>query len=318
LVTEFCENDFSGIVETLSQGLFVLDQEMKVVYWNRWMEQHARISRDEVLGRSIFELYPDTLKKGLKWKVDSVFKLGNYAFFSQRLHQYLFPMPTTRYLETGFSHMQQNVIIAPLHDQDRKVKRVAVSVIDNTDAVIYRKRLEETSARLEQMSRTDHLTGLSNRLHLMERLKEEVAFHERHDEPLSLGILDVDFFKKVNDTYGHICGDEVLIKFAQMFSDSLRTYDIIGRYGGEEFCLVLPKTPLEEAIMVLDRLRIKIGTHEFTWDKHTFSRTISIGVTTATGREGISPELLLQEADDALYRAKESGRNRIEVAEFNW
>ncbi len=305
------EQDFIDIVDTLSQGLMVLDRNLIIRYWNRWLEQHTRIRREQALGKNILELYPGLEAKGFTWKVDSVFRLGSYAFFSQRLHQYLLPVPTTRYLEAGYELMQQNVVIAPLPRRSPNVERVTVSISDITDSVIYRDKLQETKEALEEASRTDHLTGLANRLHLMERLAEEFSFHQRHRETLGIAIIDVDHFKNVNDTYGHLCGDEVLMQLAELFRNNLRPYDVIGRYGGEEFCVLLPKTPVEHGLAVLQRLKQKVQDHLFVWGPNELHCTISIGL--ACNNTDDTHDLALHRADEALYQAKNKGRNRVET-----
>ena len=311
MIPKLGAQDLTDIVETISQGLMVLDAEYTVLYWNRWLEQHTRITRDAALGKNIFELYPGLEAKGFKWKVDSVFHLGSYAFFSQRLHGFLLPVPTTRYLEAGYDLMQQNAVIAPLPRRSPHVERVTVSITDITDSVISRDRLQRTSEKLAQASRTDHLTGLSNRLHLMERLSEEFSYHQRYNENLGVAIADVDHFKQVNDTYGHLCGDEVLVNLARIFRENLRPYDVIGRYGGEEFCLLLPRTPQEDAHTVLGRLRQKVQDYHFHWGPSEIRCTISIGL--SRNRPGDNRDQVLQRADEALYLAKNRGRNRVEV-----
>jgi diguanylate cyclase len=304
-------NDLGQIIDTLSQGLIVLDRNLRVRYWNRWMAQHSGLKWEDVAGREIVAIYPVLKEKGFPWKAKSVFSLGNFSFFSQRLHQSIFPLQASRYLEAGFEEMQQNVVIAPLRGTDGRVEQVAVSIIDNTDAAINRKRLEETTEKLEEATRTDHLTGVANRRHLLERLKDELARHSRTGQTLSLAILDLDHFKQVNDTYGHLGGDFVLAQTAERFSSQIRPYDLIGRYGGEEFCIVLPRADIETAATVLERIRSDLADGEFTWEENRIRVTVSIGVASTEGQGQITAKGLLHDADEALYRAKNAGRNRV-------
>ena len=306
--------DYEQIIDALSQGLIVLDRDLKVVLWNRWMEEHSRLDRQEVLGRVITEVFPGLTKKGFEWKVQTVFKLGNYAFFSQRLHRYLFPLATASYLQDRFERMQQNAVVAPLRGANGQVDHVCVSVVDYTDTVMYQERLEESTRSLEQMSQTDHLTQVANRRHLFERLTQELGRLSRLGQPLALAVLDVDLFKQVNDTYGHLCGDQVLVQLAALLLASLRAYDLVGRYGGEEFCLVLPNTNLGDGANLVDRLRQQVAEHVFTFDNRRLRITISAGVTSTEGQDEASVDLLLSQADEALYRAKTSGRNLTEIA----
>jgi diguanylate cyclase (GGDEF)-like protein len=306
---------YEQILDALSQGLIVLDRDLKVLLWNRWMEQHSRLESSQVVGQVITDIFPDLVKKGFVWKVQSVFKLGNYAFFSQRLHRYLFPLTASNYLQDRYEFMQQNAVLAPLRGPDGQVEQVCVSILDYTDTVMYQERLEESTKRLEQMSQTDHLTQVANRRHLLDRLSQELSRIRRLGQPLSLAILDVDHFKHVNDTYGHLCGDQVLVQLAGVLKASLRTYDLVGRYGGEEFCLILPNTDLQDALALVERLRCQIAETQFEHGRLKLGITISAGVTCSQGQpEDFRADTLLSQADEALYRAKTSGRNQTELA----
>ena len=305
--------DFEQIVQTLSHGIIILDRDLRVLFWNRWMEQHTQIKADRTVGKLLTDLYPGIENKALRWKVESVFSLGNFSFFSQRLHRFLIPMPIHKFLDTGIEHMQQNVIVSPLRGDDGRVDRVAVSIIDNTDAVIARQRLEETTRRLEEMSRIDPLTGIANRRHLFEQLGAELHRNRRLGGTVSLAMLDLDRFKEVNDEYGHLCGDCVLIRTAEILEKNLRPYDVIGRYGGEEFCVILPRTTIEEAAEVMDRIRKIVDEYGFTNGDAVLHRTVSIGIASVGRIDRCGTDELIRMADEALYAAKRSGRNRVEV-----
>lgn len=303
---------FNKIIDILDMGVVVLDRELKVVLWNRWMAENSRFPQEEVKGRKITDIFPGLEEKGFRWKAENVFKMGTFAFFSQKLHQYLFPFPVTSHLLTDFEYMQQNITIAPIHNNEGKVEFICLSLIDNTDSVMYRKRLEESTRQLEEMSRTDYLTGLPNRRHLIENLENELSRHKRQDMPFSISILDVDFFKQFNDTHGHLCGDQVLIQLGQLFKQSLRRYDFIGRYGGEEFSSILPNTTGKIAFDVMERLRKATESHLFTYGEKKLKVTISIGIAHAdtSKMESLNSDILLKQADQALYLAKEKDRNR--------
>ena len=305
---------YQQILDTLSQGLAVVDRQLRVVLWNRWMELHSGLDREQVLGRVITDLFPELTGKGFTWKAQQVFKLGNYAFFSQKLHRYLFPLTSAQYLQNRFERMQQNAVLAPLRGQSGQVEHVCISVTDSTDMVMYQERLEETSRRLEQMSQTDHLTQVANRRHLFDRLSQEISRAQRLDEPLSLTILDVDHFKLINDNHGHLCGDQVLMQLADLLKESLRRYDLVGRYGGEEFCLVLPNTKLDDALHLVDRLRQKVSEYKFGCNGDGLRITVSAGIASSQQCADASADQLLCLADEALYRAKTAGRNRSEIS----
>ena len=165
---------------------------------------------------------------------------------------------------------------------------------------------------LERLARTDSLTGLLNRQRLMEKLEKEIDRAMRYKRPLSIMLLDLDHFKEVNDNHGHLVGDSVLVKAASEISGTLRKTDFAGRYGGEEFCVVLPETGLEGAEDLAERLRSAISSSVHSLPDGTeLSITCSIGVAKASC--GILEDIIAV-ADAALYLAKRSGRNRVEVA----
>jgi diguanylate cyclase (GGDEF)-like protein/PAS domain S-box-containing protein len=161
---------------------------------------------------------------------------------------------------------------------------------------------------LEQATH-DALTGVFNRRHVEEVLSKEIVRAERHARPLAVAILDADLFKRVNDTYGHQTGDEVLRAISQRCQRALRSNDLLGRYGGEEFVIVFPETTLEEAGAVAERLRATIADAPVEVGGHALGVTVSIGL--AAHAPGLDMDKLLRGADDALYRAKQGGRNLV-------
>lgn len=179
---------------------------------------------------------------------------------------------------------------------------------DNRALVTSRNR----SVQYEHQASVDALTGIHNRRWMNEAFPR--ALHRCILNRLSCAVLvvDIDHFKRVNDNYGHLVGDVALKTVAATMSSHLRPHDLLVRYGGEEFAVLLPDTALGEAREVAERIRAAIEAQAVEHQDLSFNVTISIGI--ATGREGVSHETMIGEADQALYRAKESGRNRVEVA----
>jgi diguanylate cyclase (GGDEF)-like protein len=167
---------------------------------------------------------------------------------------------------------------------------------------------------LESLSQEDYLTGVYNRRHLEETATKEFSLGQRHKFPVSIMILDIDYFKQTNDTYGHLVGDQVLIELTQYVYEMIRETDIFGRYGGEEFILFMPHTALDDAVMLSERIRQAIADRKFQSDTDNarINITVSVGVASATPKTKTLEDLMLN-ADLALYRAKELGRNRVEV-----
>ncbi|BES70913.1 GGDEF domain-containing protein [Marinobacter nanhaiticus D15-8W] len=169
--------------------------------------------------------------------------------------------------------------------------------------------LQDAMQRIRELVNIDELTGVFNRRRLFEVLSEESNRYSRTQGPFSICILDIDYFKQVNDTYGHQAGDNILRTVAQTVNHNLRQIDCFGRYGGEEFLLVLPQTPLDGACIKADRVRQNIHGLPFDHIKDGLRVSVSLGV--AQYREGETIEDTIARADEALYVAKQQGRNRI-------
>jgi diguanylate cyclase (GGDEF)-like protein len=173
-------------------------------------------------------------------------------------------------------------------------------------------KLKEAYKRIEELAELDELTGASNRRCIMRMLDEEIGRARRSGTPCSISLIDLDWFKRINDAYGHPTGDEVLRTFAITVFANIRPIDRFGRYGGEEFLLVLPDASLDGACRMLDRLRAIIAGLDWSAFSPGMRVTISAGV--ATLRADENPDAFLARADRALYTAKAEGRNRIASA----
>jgi diguanylate cyclase (GGDEF)-like protein len=178
---------------------------------------------------------------------------------------------------------------------------------------ISQSELEKSLAIIKEMSIRDELTGVYNRRHLMELLEHEYHRISRGGARFSVAMLDIDHFKSVNDTYGHLTGDEVLRTVSDVIANSLRSADFCGRYGGEEFLLVMTQTNINGALLCAERIRSTIEQSRFPNMGADFRVTVSLGVTEFGGKEDIPT--MIERADKALYRAKETGRNRVDYNE---
>jgi diguanylate cyclase (GGDEF)-like protein len=166
---------------------------------------------------------------------------------------------------------------------------------------------------LERLANFDPLTGLYNRQAILGKLHELINRAKRYKEDFSLSMLDIDHFKKVNDRYGHLSGDEVLEKIAALIRRNIRDTDIAGRYGGEEFIIILPQADLSSAMVVAERIRNIIANAEMKdTDGNVFAITVSMGL--SSWEAGEDAHSLISRADEALYKAKENGRNRVEIS----
>ena len=172
-----------------------------------------------------------------------------------------------------------------------------------------RAELAQAFARIQEMATRDDLTLLTNRRHMNELLAYEKERHDRKGQALSLALLDIDRFKRVNDAHGHAAGDEVLRAFASQALLSVRATDVLARWGGEEFLLMLPDTELHAASMVLERMRVKVAAHAFTTGEAPLRISFSAGLTMA--RKGETIAEAIARSDAALYAAKAAGRDRV-------
>jgi diguanylate cyclase (GGDEF)-like protein len=174
-------------------------------------------------------------------------------------------------------------------------------------------QLEELLGKVEIMAITDALTGLYNRRRFLDVLSKEFEKERRYSTPFSIIMMDIDFFKKINDNYSHQTGDRVLKEISDIISGSIREIDTAARYGGEEFVVVLPNTDKENARISAERMRSSISSYKFP--EVSYNITVSFGISGLPDSLLVNQDKLLRCADYALYRAKQNGRNRVEVAE---
>ncbi len=175
------------------------------------------------------------------------------------------------------------------------------------------KELVEKNRRLELLSITDGLTKLHNHRYLQDELARAFEESQRYQRPLSLAMIDLDFFKKVNDTHGHAAGDDVLKRAAELFRSSVRSTDLVARYGGEEFAAMMPETTLQDGMAFAEKIRHMIETTTFDTQAGPLNATVSIGVASVPHSRIHSAKELIVAADRALYRAKKSGRNQVQA-----
>ena len=172
-------------------------------------------------------------------------------------------------------------------------------------------QLEDEKTRLEKLAITDYLTGLYNVRYFYQRIIEEFNRSERYILPVSCLMLDIDHFKKINDLYGHKIGDTVLQEFSRLLKRFSRKSDVLARYGGEEFIILLPQTSMKGAFAEAERMRLSIRNHKFKSLKNKKGITVSIGISCAPHPKIKTHDELISLADDALFEAKKSGRDKV-------
>jgi len=298
------------IVDRAHVGIFVINRQRELVLWNQFMEIHSERKADTVLGRNLFEAFPELPRKWLDRKIESVYILKNFSFTSWEQRPYLFKFQHNRPVTGGVDCMRQDCTLMPVKDDSGEVQYVCFTLFDVTDTSIYQSQLQELTETLREMSNRDGLTQLFNRRYIEQTLDTEFQRARRFRHPLSVILSDIDFFKKVNDTYGHLAGDEVLRVVSKRLRDGLRAIDALGRYGGEEFMLVLPETGLDGAKILAERLRQAVEAEPVDAEGQRLNISISLGVTELRD-DTEDYQQLIAEADSGLYQSKENGRNRV-------
>ncbi|MBU2097285.1 MAG: GGDEF domain-containing protein [Gammaproteobacteria bacterium] len=296
------------LLQTLDNGLVMLDRNYTITLWNGFMENHSGIHVSHARGKNLFDLFPDLPETWLKRKIDSVIKLQTRAFCTWEEHPRVFNFKSTRPLTGHSALMFQNITLIPLLGLDSQVNQVCMQVFDVTEIATKKIALQAANRSLEKLSRIDRLTGISNRGYWEDNLEQEFQRCKRSSTPSSLLMIDIDHFKQFNDRYGHVAGDEVLRTVARQIKRSQRATDQAGRYGGEEFAIILPETDIKKAMFVAERLRKQIYDLPIEWEKQPLHVTVSMGVS-QFDKNMSTHKNWIDHTDAALYEAKDRGRN---------
>lgn len=298
------------IVDRINVGIVAVNENFEIVLWNRFLESYSHRSAAEVLGKNLFDAFPDLPQKWLERKIKGVFIMKNFSFTSWEQRPYLLKFSHNRPITGGVDSMRQDCTFMPVKSADDHVQYVCLCLYDVTDTSMYQEMLKEAMNTLAEASNRDGLTGIYNRRFLESTLTKEFERTRRYGGNLSFFLLDLDFFKRINDTYGHLAGDEVLRQTSNRILQAIRAPDTAGRYGGEEFGVILPETPVAGARIVAERLRHAIASKPVMFNNIPIPITTSIGISEV--HEGIANyEALIHEADTALYKSKTDGRNRV-------
>jgi len=300
------------MLQNIDIGLVVLNKNNEVQLWNSFMENHSGILASNVRNRNIFELFSEIEKDWFQHKVESVFQLKIRAFSIWEQRPYIFKFKNYRPITGIAEFMYQNVSIFPIVSTTGKVENICIIVYDVTDVATNRQALKEVNIQLGKLSRTDRLTGLNNRGYWQECQEQRFTHFQRYQNKCSLVIFDIDHFKKVNDTYGHQAGDEVIRQCSSTFLNCARDVDICGRYGGEEFVVLLSETDAKNAVIFAERLRKQIEQLLIKYEQYEIRFTVSLGICQLDEKID-SAQKWLEGADQALYQSKENGRNKTSI-----
>ena len=285
------ENKFRAVVTGAHDAIIMIDGYGKVMFWNKAAERIFQYAENEIMGKNPHEIIaaPAFFKK-FKEEYPNFQQTGKGGAIGRTIE--------LTALKKGGEEFPIELSLSAIQIQE---KWCAIAVIRD---ITERKKME---AELRRLATTDALTGVDNRRSFMEKAEHEIRRAQRYGNPFAMIMVDIDFFKSINDKYGHQAGDLVLQKMAQAIKSALRKSDIFGRIGGEEFSIVLIETERETALMTGERIRSCIEALSINTGKETIHITVSIGVTFF--KEGDDISTLSKRSDEALYAAKEKGRN---------
>jgi len=304
-----------AIVQSIDVGVVVLDRDYSIEVWNTFMENRSGLRPDQVHKHSFFELFSEVEEDWFRRKVESVMTLGTPAFTIWEQRPYLLRFKNYQPITGLEDFMYQNTTLLPLKGTTGGIDQVCLIIYDVTDVAINRLQLQAANAELQRLSSTDRLTGLYNRGHWEELLRMEYARHRRYDSQAALVMFDIDNFKAINDSYGHQAGDRVIQQVAELIRDNLRDSDHAGRYGGEEFVVLLPDSNKQGGLTFAERLRRVIEACEVRHEQHRIRFTISLGVADLSLPSNGHAQLI-EWADSALYASKTAGRNRVTLHQY--
>ncbi len=293
---------YRQLFDSLYDGVYYVDSERRIVFWNKGAERISGYTAAEVVGRYCYENLLDHLDRTgcclCKGSCPLIHAMQTGEPCSDRVF---------------LRHKDGRRIAVDVHVMPVRTEQGAilgaVQVFRDASPVV---ALETTLEKLRELALKDPLTGLANRRHLSELLGLQVELFQRVGIPFSVVMIDLDHFKRINDTWGHLVGDKVLVRFAEILQSQCRAGDVVGRIGGEEFLILLREVHSEQAFLIVDRWRETVAAASLAAELAAHAVTISLGI--AEVALGDTCESLLSRVDAALYRAKASGRNRVEVA----
>jgi diguanylate cyclase (GGDEF)-like protein/PAS domain S-box-containing protein len=296
---DFRKEDYFNIINNIHDGVYFVDRERKITFWNKGAERISGFTADEVMGKSCLN--------SILTHIDCD---GNYlceqgcplqaTMDDKKLHE------DTVYMHHKDGHrIPVHVRTSPLMDKNEKVIGGIEIFTDVSKQEANLLHLKE----LEKLALIDALTSLANRRYIEREIVNRLSEMERFNVPFGLLFMDLDYFKSINDMYGHEAGDDVLRYVAKSFTTNSRPFDLYGRWGGEEFVAIIRNVDVEQLKGIADRVRQLIQESYIMREKETIVVTISIGATLAKVDDSL--EEIIRRADENMYRSKKNGRNRV-------
>lgn len=300
---------FAQIFDEIPIGLFIIGKNRAICAWNKWMVKNTNLDVDTVIGQQLKTLYPDNVNLRFEWALDQVLEFGNPQVLSSILNRFVIPISIAKKTYLDMEIMQQNIEILPIAHNNETMALVVVQ--DVSDKVNLKNTLLSLANKFEKHSLIDALTGTYNRRYLWQYLDDQLSEAKRDNYNIFCCIYDLDYFKKINDEFGHDAGDDVLISFVAICKSHLGERDLFFRYGGEEFVMISTHITKKEAIILYNRVRKAL---ESTPSHGKVDKIITCSGGVAYWESSTSlktPKQLIKEADIELYQAKKFGRNCI-------
>lgn len=284
----------SAAIEQTSVAILITDIDGDIIYANAAFEDISGYSIEEIIGKNprilksgltdplIYEKMWQTISSGGIWNGEQINKKKDGSFY------------------------HEDSRITPIYNKDNELTYYMAVKHDITE----RKKLEE---KLKETAIRDSLTNAYNRRYILERMNQIADNYKRAEKIFSIAVIDIDFYKSINDSYGHQVGDYVLVELVEIINETIRSYDILGRYGGEEFILIFPDTNKEKAYSVVKRILERVREHDFLYEDNIIKCTFSTGIADSSeiNIEDFNIKDLIKIADKRLYVAKDTGRNKI-------
>ncbi|MBI3229243.1 MAG: diguanylate cyclase [Burkholderiales bacterium] len=303
-----------SVLQAINIGTVVLDSTHRVMLWNHWMEKHSELPASDILGKDLFEIYPELKNSRVEMAIHQALRDNFPSLLSQTLNKAPFPLYSQSAKENDGQRLQQAVAVIPI-ETDAPTRQCLIQITDVSIAVARERLLREQALVLRSQTFSDGLTGIANRRHFDVNIEKELRRAKRTNGAMSLLMIDIDYFKAYNDHYGHQRGDDCLIQVAAALSSVLhRPADLVARYGGEEFAVILPENRADSACLIAETMRQKVEAMAI---EHEQSKnpakivTVSIGVAMRIPEHHLETSQLIGAADRALYEAKRLGRNQI-------
>jgi len=302
------------MVHNIDVGIVIIDPEFNVKVWNGFMENHSGLLIKHMVDKKLTDVFTSVPKDWLQHKVDSVCLLKNKAFTTWQQRPYLFKFKSYRPITSDADFMYQNVTFLPLTDMLGNVTQICMIIYDVTEVALNRIALQRANEKLEKLSHTDHLTQLNNQIYWRQNCADEFERTKSSSTSSSLIIIDIDYFKKINDAYGYQLGDKVIKGVADLIQKATPPSAFVGRIDGDRYAVLLTETDLKNAETLAEEMRKKIELITFKHLEEVIKVTASFGI--AEIKEGMADyQAWINTTDLGLTKAKEGGRNKIGISE---